>query len=242
MSTIGDLVPEVLIRCENRTTDTARAAVWLRDSLIEITMDPELRNEFDELEVIGPVFALTGSSSFSTVVQQYAFSNLVPAGDYNVATLDILLWSDPPTNSNRIRLIETSYQDSDRISPFPGLPVKWYRYGDEVGFSPPPDLNYQVQARIYRMHPLSVVLTDTVVLLGQDWNEILIWASVMRGFAELLEFEKASSIRQLLYGDPEYPQRQGLVQGRKKRHEKEAWRRQAALRPVMRRYSKSTGG
>lgn len=238
MATIGSLVPEVIVRVENRTSDNSRATQWLQDALIDITMDSQLRNEFDELEVIGPVFTLTANPvGANPVVQEYAFSNLIPPGDYNVSTLDVLIWTDPPVNNNRVRLNETSYQDSDRISPFPGLPTKWYRFGDNIGFSPPSNMAYQVQARIYKMHPIASPVNDTVILLGQDWNEILIWAAAMRGYMELEEYEKASAIRNMLYGDPEMPQRPGLLQGKKKRHEREAWRRQKALRPILRRYS-----
>lgn len=238
---ISTLVPEVLIRVENRTTDSARAAVWLRDALIEITMDTELRNEFDELEVKGPIFQLTGMIDCDSTKQEIDFCNLIPSGSYNAATLDIVIWSDPPTNCNRIRLNETSYQDADRISPFPGLPVKWYRFNDSVGFVPPPDQGYSIQARIYRMHPIASPIENTEILIARDWDEILVWAAVMRGFAEMMEYEKSTSIHNMLYGDPEYPQRQGLLQARKKRHEKESWRRQRSLRPVIRAYSRSVG-
>ncbi len=236
---ISDLVNEVLLRTENRTgvTDAARAAIWIRDALIELTMDPELRNEFDELEVLGPIFNLTGGLR-GTFVQEYPFSSLLQPGDYNVATLNIRLWTDPPANTNVVRLNDTSYQDSDRISPFPGLPTKWYRFNDTVGFTPPPDQNYQVQARAYKMHPINDnVLTQTQILIGRDWNEVLIWAAVMRGYMELEQYEKAASIKQMLFGDPEYPQRPGLIAGRKHRREKESWRRQTALRPIYRPYS-----
>ncbi len=228
---ISDLVNEVVLRTENRVSDTARAAIWLRDALLEITSNPDFRSEFDELEEFGPVFNL------NTTDQEYAFSNIVPAGDYNVATLDILLWTDPTANTNRIRLEETSYQDADKISPFPGQPVKWYRFGDSVGFIPKPDKAYQIQARIYKMHPLNDnVVADTQILIGRDWNEILIWAAVERGFIELLEYAKAAGVHTMLYGDPKYPTRPGLINGRKKRREKEAWRMQRALRPVVKPY------
>jgi hypothetical protein len=96
-----------------------------------------------------------------------------------------------------------------------------------------------VQARIYRMHPIADAVAQTIILIGRNWNEILIWTAVMRGYAELEQYEKAAAVRSLLYGDPKDPERVGLFEGRKKRHEKEAWRRQKALRPSnRRRYSK----
>jgi hypothetical protein len=233
---ISDLENEVILRVENRTTDTARADIWIRDALLELTGDPDLRAEFDELEELGPKFNLTGGS-VSTAVQEYPFSNFVPTGDYNINTLDMILWTDYPTNTARIRLENTSYQEADMITPFPGQPAKWYRFADTAGFVPVPDKNYQVQARIYKMHPITDAnLRTTPILIGRNWNEILVLSATEKGFLELLEYEKASEIHKLLHGDSKYPNRPGMLNGRKKRREKEQWRQQAALRPIVRGY------
>ena len=237
--TFSSIEQEVLIRMENRIESTARADIWLRDSLLEMTSDPKLRDEFDELEVIGPTFNLTGGAQ-GVSVQEYPFSSLLPVGVYNTSTLSLLIWTDPPQNTNRWSVAATNYQDADQITPFPGLPVKWYRYGDSIGFVPTPDLNYQVQARIYKQHPINDAnLPATVVLIADDWREVLILAAVIRGYIELGEFEKAAKLKILLYGDPDKPDEPGLMYKRKKRRDKEMWRRQQSLSPRVRRYSKS---
>lgn len=237
--TFASIEQEVLIRTENRITDTSRADIWLRDALLEMTSDPKLRDEFDELEVIGPVVNLTGGPQ-GTSVQEYPFSLFLPPGVYNTATLSVLLWSDPPQNTNRIAVFATNYQDADQITPFPGQPFKWYRYGDNIGFVPTPDKNYQVQARIYKQHPINdAALSTTVVLIADDWREVLILAAVIRGFIELMEFEKAAKLKILLYGDPDKPDEPGLMYKRKKRRDKEMWRKQQGLSPRVRRYSLS---
>jgi len=234
---IGDLVNEVLLRCGNRTTDAARASIWIRDALLEITADVDLRDEFDELEIYGTPFCLTGSISAAASVQEYAFANIVPSGSYNMSTLDIMLFTDPPTNSNRIRLNTTSYQDADRINPFPGQPTKWYRFNDLIGFSPTPDKNYKIISRLYQMHPINDGnLNATIILIARDWIEVIVYAAVLRAFIETEEYEKAQGVRTLLYGDPKYPERVGLIEARKKRRMRENWRRQGALRPTIRRY------
>lgn len=227
---ISDLDNEVILRVENRTTDLSRADIWLRDALLEITGDFNLRNEFDQLEVWGTPYNLTVN------VQEYAESNLLPANvDYNVATLDILIWLDPPTNSIRWKLEHSHYQKADNFQPTNSVPTEWYRFGNSIGFNPIPDKTYQVQTRMLQQHPINDAdLTATTLLISRDWNEILIWAAVERGFMELLEFEKAGKIHVLLYGDPEHPERPGLIEGRKKRREQEAWRTEEALRPIVR--------
>jgi hypothetical protein len=235
--TIQQLEQEVLLRCENKSTDTARADIWLRDALLEITSNPDFRNEFDQLEEFGPLFNLTAPSGSPPVgTQEYPFSNIVPVGDYNVATLDVLIWQDPPTNSIRRKLIISHYQKADNFQPTFSLPTEWYRFSDSIGFTPVPDKAYQVQARILRQHPINdAQLPLTQILIPREWNEILVWAAVERGFMEYLEYEKAARIHQLLYGDPKHPDRPGLIEGRKKRREMEAHRTESALRPIYRR-------
>lgn len=226
---ISDLENEVILRVENRTTDVARADVWLRDSLLEITSDPDFRNEFDQLEIYGVQFNLTPQ------VQEYAESNFIPPGNNNTATLDILIWQDPPTNSIRRKLTPSHYQKADNFQPTFSLPTEWYRFGATIGFTPVPDKPYQIQTRMLMMHPINDAnLNQTVILIPRDWNEILIWAAAQRGFMENLEFEKAQRIHILLYGDPKHPDRPGLLEGRKKRREMEAHRTETALRPTYR--------
>ncbi len=242
---INDLVNEVIIRCENKTTDTSRAAIWIRDALIEITSNPDFRNEFDQLEEYGQPFQLQGGSVLAPIgsvpgmaigsIQEYQFSNIVPLGDYNIATLDILIWQDPPTNSIRRQLRQSHYQKADNFQPTFSLPTEWYRFSDTFGVTPCPDKNYQVQSRILRAHPINDnVLAQTLLLTPREWNEVLIWAAVERGFMEYLEYEKAAAVHKLLYGDPKHPDRVGLVEGRKKRREMEAFRTEQPLRPCYR--------
>jgi len=225
----SDLDTEVVLRMENRVSDIARADIWLRDALLEITADPDFRNEFDQLEIYGPQFLLIPT------VQEYQESNLIPTGQVNQATLDILIWQDPGTNLIRRKLNLSHYQKADNFQPTNALPTEWYRFNSNIGFTPIPDQAYQVQTRMLQMHPINDAnLSATQILIPRDWNEVLIWAAVLRGFMELLQYEKAAKVRMLLYGDPKYPRRPGMLNGRKKRREQEAWRTEQSLRPVVR--------
>lgn len=227
--TIQQLEQEVLLRCENKATDIGRTDIWLRDALLEITSNPDFRDEFDQLEEYGTAFNLVPKT------QEYNETNIVPSGDYNVATLDILIWQDPPTNQVRRKLIMSHYQKADNFQPTFSLPTEWYRFSDTIGFTPVPDKPYQIQTRMLRQHPVNdAQLNQTQILIPRDWNEILIWAAVERGFMEYLEFEKAQKVHMLLYGDPKHPEKPGLIYGRKKRRTQENWRTEAALRPVYR--------
>jgi hypothetical protein len=248
---IADLVPEVIARLENRQSATTRAARWLADTLLELTSDPILRDDFDELEVWGAPWELTPYQ------QEYPFNNFLnqvltgppgpppgtdqPPVEYNQATLSVLLWQDYPTNGVRIKLNPTHYQDADRCTinfNAASLPSEWYRFGDWIGFNPVPNQPYQVQARILMLHPIATPGPEgTQILLSQEWYEVLIWGAVQRGYMELQEYDKANAIYTLLHGDPKYPNRPGLWGAKHTRRNKENYRQSIALRPVIRPYS-----
>jgi len=228
---IGDLVNEVLLRTENRTNDSSRAAIWLRDALLEISGSPDYRDDFVELEELGPVFNLTSQQ------QEYAESLLAPTGDIVSVVDDILIWTDFPLNSVRRKLDVSHYQKTDRFTPIFSLPTEWYRHSTNIGFNPTPDKAYQVQWRMVKMHPINDnVLTQTLILLPRDWNEVLIWNAVYRGFNELMEYEKAAKIYQMLHGDPKDPSQPGLFYSVKRKRRKEQWRMESRLSMTRRPY------
>lgn len=239
MATIQNLESEVILKCENRTQDGARADVWIRDALIEISGNPAYRESFTELEVTGPLFNLTGGP-LGVAVEEYDESNFITTPDFNLRSLQIFLWIDYPTNQIRKMLEPTSYQDANKFQSFPSLPSEWYRYGNLIGIHPAPLQNYQVQARYMREHPITDyyntqgMLNQTVILFPNEWLEVLEWAAAMRGFMELLEFEKAAQVRTLLYGDPKAPNdNPGLIKSVISKRKAEAWMQQQPLRPLI---------
>lgn len=234
---VSDLASEVIIKCENRVTDINRAYKWLVDAILEISSNPDYRDEFSELEIKGPLFNLTGGSKIVLSTQEYDETNIVPTGDVNVATLDIFIWRDPPTNSVRQKLNPSHYQEADKSVVITAVPISWYRFGGQIGFYPSPDKNYQIQARLLRQHPIAdAAIQNTLILLPRDWNEILIHAAVEKGFIELGEYEKANAVHTLLHGDAKYPTKPGMINGRKKKRAKEAWRTTGRLRPIVGSY------
>jgi hypothetical protein len=238
--TIANLEAETILKLENRTSETASVDRWLRDALIELTGNPDLRDSFSELEVLGAITNLTGGT-VATAVQEYPESQFIAlSSDYNIKTLDFMIWTDYPTNNNRKQLNPSHYQETDKFNSYPSLPTEWYRFGNTIGFDPPPNKNYQVQARIMRRHPITDyfnavgALNSTVILMPNEWFEILEWSAAMRGFMELLEFEKASEIRTLLWGDPEHPVNMpGLIAAVKTKRRQESWMQQQPLRPII---------
>lgn len=232
-TTINSLVPSVIRKVENRVNDTAAVVEWLVDALIEITMDQQLRNDLIELEVLGPQVSLTIGQ------QEYPDSTFVASLDVNQESADYMIWQDPPTNQIRIKLLPTTYQETDKFVTVNSLPVKWYRYGYNIGFYPIPDQTYQVQGRYLKLHPINLTAPgNTVILLSQNWFEILKLSAAQKGFLELEEYEKADSIGRLLRGDPDDPKKSpGMLYGRKLQREREAWRTEQRLAPMIHNYS-----
>lgn len=231
--TIANLVGEVILKVENRVSDQARAAVWLRDSLIEISSNPSFRDDFDQLQVFGNKFVLTPGT------QEYPEGPLIPApvlpnsSGVNLASLDFLIWLDPPNNTIRKKLENTDFQETDRFQPLNSLPTQWYRFNANIGFNPVPDLSYQVQPRILQLHPINDDnLPTTQILLPREWNHILVLAGAEHGYIEYGEYEKAGNIHTLLYGDPDRPKAPGLIYQTKRRKQRERWRGTQQLRPV----------
>lgn len=239
-TTIQNLEQEVVLKLENRQSETANIDRYLRDTIIEIAGNPDYRDSFPDLEIYGATTNLTGGA-VGIAVQEYPEAQFITlASDYNIKTLDFMLWIDYPTNQNRKQLNPTHYQETDKFSSYPSLPTEWYRFGNTIGFNPLPNKNYQVQARIMRRHPITDYfnaagqLNTTVVLLPAEWYEVLEWAAAMRGFAELLQFEKVAELRTMLWGDPQHPNdNPGLIASVKTKRRAEAWMQQQPLRPVI---------
>jgi len=230
--TIATLTDDVIAKTENRESDRLRVETWVRDALIEIAANPGYRNEFDELEVNGPLYSLTSGQ------QEYNADLFINTDDVNLNFLDFMIWMDPPTNINRRKLTQKHYQHIDMWRPVGSTPVDWYRFENTIGFNPVPNASFQVQARYYRLHPIDdSCLSATPILLPRDWWEIIVMAAVERGYMELLEFEKANQVHVLLYGDPGNPTKPGLVASRLKRREKEDWRASRGLKPIKRPYT-----
>lgn len=239
---IQALESDTLKKLEN---DQSRARLddidrWIRDSILEITGNPDYRDSFPELEVVGPPFILQGGPNLRTAIAEYPEASIVPEGDVLIKTLDILLWTDPPFNQRWIQLTPTHFQEVDRFAWMVSQPTQWYRFNYMIGFSPPPNRNYQVQARLQRRHPIidyfnkNNLLNQTPVLLPAEWLEVIEWVAAMRGYMELLNYERADMVYRRLWGDPAHPNdNPGLIASIKTKRRQEAWLQTQPLRPII---------
>lgn len=240
--TLQDLEQEVVQKLENRTTNTNNIDRYLRDAIIELTTNPDLRDSFPDLEVRGPLFNLQGGPiRFS--VTEYPETEFIWPADENAKILNIILWIDPPVNVRSLKLTPGVYQFSDEFKQGPSQPVEWYRFGNMIGFDPTPNRNYLVQASYQRQHPINDyfnkagLLNRTIILMDQRWFEILEWTAAERGYMELLNYQRAAEVHEMIWGRPD-PNNSGerlpgLITNVKTRRMSERWLQQQPLRPVV---------
>jgi hypothetical protein len=104
-------------------------------------------------------------------------------------------------------------KDSQYIDLYPtnqqGPPVIWAPFKDTQIFRPVPDQAYTITRRYWKKPVVNFTSTSTieatVLLLPDNWLEILDYAAALRGFIDLEEADKAGNLRMLLYGDPRHP-------------------------------------
>jgi hypothetical protein len=217
----------------------------LRDALIELTGNPDLRDSFPDLEVRGPTVFLHGGNIVLSQ-REYPESEFIWPQDANCKVLDIIIWIDPPFNHRFQQLNPSHYQETDQYLQGPSRPVDWYRFGEMIGFYPTPDRRYRVQASYQREHPITDWfnvegnLNTTVVLMRKTWFEILEWVAAYRGFGELLNYPRAKEVYEMVWGRPDpnnaAERLPGLITNVKTKRRSEAWLKQQPLRPIIRPY------
>jgi hypothetical protein len=244
--TIQDLEQEVVQKLENRTTNTNNIDRYVRDALIELTSNPDLRDSFPELETRGPVYNLIGGS-INISVQEYAETSFVWPEDRSVKILNFVIWIDFPFNTRTQKLDPGVFQEADEYKQGPSRPVSWYRIGNLIGFDPTPDRNYLVQATYQRAHPINDyfntagLLNKTIVLMREEWFEVLEWVAAYRGFGELLNYPRAQEVFNMVWGRPDPgtsgERLPGLITNLKSRRQSERWLKQQPLRPIIKGYT-----
>lgn len=86
-------------------------------------------------------------------------------------------------------------------------PSMWAEFGRQIVFRPVPDNNgpYQCVLDTWANPVIENPVSDTVILLPDDWIEALEYGATSRGHTDIQEEDKAHAIQSLLYGfvDPQ---------------------------------------
>ncbi len=237
MSTLNDRIARVLYNLGNRADLSTRVLGWLQDSYIELGMAyefAELEDKYNQTMVVG-----TGDYSYPTM----ATANGSRLTGFAVRAIKSLT-AIHPTSGVRFPL---TYRDAKYIDRYPelttnyGTPSIYADEGKQALIRPAPDVAYTLRWRVW-CEPLITALTPgtTVILLPNDWLEILDYTATLKGYVDLKEFDKAKETHQTLYGsfDPRTGKMiPGLIAQRMTTKSAAIVQQDYAVRPVVRRYT-----
>lgn len=225
--TVNSLIPEVQGWLQNRSDAdesqsnvTMRPSFWLKRALQELTAN----YEFEELKVSGPIVNIGPGLGFKGSNYAYPVAYFLNPGDDVTLTFDPVIFLTPgqaqqagiaTSAANTVGysmdyMSEKSIQSLLFISG--GVPFRYTRHGNQFWFGSAPGAVYQVYLPYQVRHPFNEDnLTASPVRIPSDWHEIASIAAAERGATKLRWNDQAIFLHNVLYGDPEDPQKLGLI-------------------------------
>jgi hypothetical protein len=181
---------------------------WLSDAYIDLGNS----YGFEDLE-LGPITMITPNDGVTAYM---------PLPDECRAVKQISI--DPNGDGHYIPMYGPSdYNVLRRTSSVaPGMPSRWARRGYNVWFDRAPDKTYNIQVT-YWQKPLIIVdatnsasdIEDTLILMPDDWLEILDRCAALRGWEYIQDPLGVQGTKTMLYGDPSDPRKgPGLIKAK----------------------------
>ncbi len=230
---IDERVETVRLMLGNRLDLDPRILRWIANSYLELGMAykfAELEDSYDETMVVGtsvydyPVTSVAGGSRTSGYETRA------------IRTMSVIDTSDNPRPLRRRNKDLVDRYKSTTQGP-PSIYAPW---GQQVILRPVPDLAYTLRWNIWLKPRIETNPGASVILLPDDWLEILDLIAAMRGHAELLERDKADELFRILHGpeDPRSGRRHpGLIAQRLTQRAAEFEAEEYGVRPNIRRYT-----
>lgn len=219
MATIDDRVTRVQFLLGNRTDIDERIIEWLGDAYLDLGMSVP----FDELED-------TADDVFIVGTTEYTYPETARA----VKALTGFVNNNPyPLYKRDIRVIERFPSSTASVK---GVPAIWAPFNDSIVVRPSPNLAYPFVWKFWAKPVLDDPVEDTVLLMPDDWLEIVDYMAAYRGHMALDEAEKARAISVLLHGDTRHPDEVGLIKAKLRRNAAENVVNDYALAPQIRPY------
>lgn len=224
---INELIPEVQGWLQNRsdasesqTNPTMRPSHWLRRALQEMTAN----YEFEELKVNGPLKNIGPGLGYQGSNYAYPVSYFLNPGDDVTLTFDPVIFLTPSqaqvaglavTTNNNGGAYSMDYMSEKSIQTIlfvsGGIPFKYTRHGNQFWFGTQPGSVFQVYLPYQLRHPFLPSLINSPVRIPSDWHEIAVIAAAERGAVKLRWNDQATYLHNVLYGDPENPEKLGLI-------------------------------
>lgn len=224
--TISNRATNVALALGNRTDANFQSRVygWLNDSYTEFAWG----YPFEELEsTIDMVTSAPGPYDYDPTMRAV-----------KTIALNLNATGNPANDSWR-RLWRRNIRNIDRYSRGRSSPAVYCSFAKQIHIRPVPDKPYPMKWRVWLKPPAPEDgnVQDTELMVPDDWLEIVDYGAKMRGFADLLERDKAREIYILLYGDPNRKDAPGLIKQKMLLKQAEAEDDNYSIQPRVRRYS-----
>lgn len=178
--------------------------------------------EFEELKVSGPVKPIGPGLGYQGSNYAYPVSYFLNPGDDVTLTFDPTIFLTPsqaqqaglPINGGGAYSMDYMSEKAIQTILFVpgGVPFKYTRHGNQFWFGTQPGNVYQVYLPYQLRHPFDDEnLTASAVQIPSDWHEIAVIAAAERGAVKLRWNDQATYLHNILYGDPENPEKLGLI-------------------------------
>jgi hypothetical protein len=213
----------------NRSDLTTRIYNWIWDSYLELGMSLP----FEGLE---KTLSATSTPLTPTIVagtDNYAY----PTGVRAVKIITMLL----TTGTSRLRRKNLEdIEDFSTAAADYGQPSIYSPFENKIWLRAVPDVVYSWRWRVWMAPTQGATVDATILLVPDDWLEVVDWGAAMRGFVELLEPDKSANIRMLLFGsdDPRTGHHvPGLIEKKMTRAQAEVESREFGFKPKVRSYT-----
>lgn len=218
--TIGGLVAGVTFALGNRTDLATQCSGWLLDSYRELGNTVPLETlEVEEADVMVP-----GQTDYP-----------YPATARALKDLYIVVGN----STQPVPLVKKDIRYIDRYpTNFQGVPSVWSPFNRVAKVRMPPSDSYSLIWEFWAFPTVDPNVTNnTVLLVPDDWLEVVKYGATMRGWMDLQDYTKAQAIRQILYGDPVRPELPGLIKEKLLQQAAENVMSDYAVAPKIRTYT-----
>lgn len=201
---IADIKQDVIDALQGRTdVSDSQIARYVQKTVRELTES----NPFPELETTGPQVVLAIGTS------TYPVTTFLNTGDEYATAISMALFIDVGTNSilSNVRYKTMTGIETIQAPAVQGIPAWFTRFDNNFVFGPVPNNTYTVYLRYQTKHPKtpSPSLNDPIYI-GSSWFDIVAYGAAQRIAVVKRWSDQAKGLHDLIYGDPEFINSQGL--------------------------------
>lgn len=221
-TTITMMAVDVKFNLGNRSNIDTQINQWIRDAYREIGNNFPL----ETLEI-----SLDSVMSAGTYIYDY------PSDGRAIKSISIQ--SDITNQAGPIELV---MKDIRYLQRYPlnqtGIPSLWAPFNRQIHVRMSPADAYPLALKYWQFVSIDPnTLGDTVLMVPDDWLEVIQYEATRRGFIALKQYMDAQALHMLLHGDPKNPGDPGLIKRKLTQNAAESAISDYAISPKIRRYT-----